>query len=155
MIKIVDLKDNADYLPTLALWHQNEWSDLNPGETIQQRIKRMQLYLNDNFIPSTFVAKNKTLLGSAAIVDHDMETRQDLTPWLASVFVAPEHRHKGIARKLVLHVMNQAKNEGVKMLYLFTTDRAEYYQKLGWNTHSVVQYHGHEVTIMQVSLNSV
>ena len=152
--EIVDLKDNAVYLPTLALWHQGEWSALNPDETIEQRIQRMQLYLNDRFIPSTFVAINKTVLGSAAIVANDMETRLDLSPWLASVFVASEQRNNGIGRKLVLHVMDQAKKEGIKILYLFTTDKEDYYRKLGWNVHSTVQYHGHEVTIMQVTLNS-
>ena len=154
MIEIVDLKNNADYLPTLALWHQGEWSALNPGETIEQRILRMQIHLNDRFIPSTFVAINKTILGSAAIVTNDMETRLDLSPWLASVFVASEHRHNGIGRKLILHVMDLAKKEGINILYLFTTDKEAYYQKLGWNFHSTVQYHGHEVTIMQVTLNS-
>ena len=155
MIEIVDLKDYADYLPTLAVWHQSEWSDLNPGETVKQRIKRMQPYLNDGFIPSTFVAKDKTSLGSASIVASDMETRPDLAPWLASVFVAPEHRRKGIGRQLILHVMGRAKIEGIKTLYLFTTDKESYYQKLGWNTDSIVQYRGHKVTIMQVTLNPV
>lgn len=153
-IEIVDLKVNPDYLPTLALWHQGEWSALNPGETIEQRMQRMQPYLNDRFIPSTFVAINKTLLGSAAIVANDMETRLDLSPWLASVFVASEQRHKGIGRRLILHVMDLAKKEGIKILYLFTTDKEDFYQKLGWNFHSSVQYHDHEVTIMQVTLNS-
>ena len=153
MIDIVDLKDCADCLTTLASWHQGEWSDLNPGETIKQRIKRMQSYLNDSFIPSTFVACNKTILGSAAIVATDMETRPDLTPWLASVFVAPEYRNNGIGKQLVLHVMNRAKTEGIKTLYLFTTDKEDYYQKLGWIINSVVQYHGHQVTIMQITLN--
>ena len=153
MIEIVDLKDSADCLPTLALWHQGEWSDLNPGETIQHRIERMQLYLDDNFIPSTFVAKDKTILGSASIVSNDMETRPDLSPWLASVYVAPEHRQNGIGRLLVLHVMSRAKTEGINKLYLFTTDKKGYYQKLGWDINSIVQYHGHEVTIMQTTLN--
>ena len=155
MVEIVDLKDNADYLPTLALWHQGEWSALNPGETIEQRQQRMLPCLNDNFIPSTFVAINKIPLGSAAIVANDMETRLDLSPWLASVFVASEQRHNGIGRKLILHVMDMAKKEGIKILYLFTADKEDYYQKLGWDFHSSVQYHGHEVTIMQVTLNSV
>ena len=153
MLEIVDLKDNADYLAALALWHHEEWSALNPGETIEQRKTRMQQYLNNRFIPSTFVARDKAVMGSASIVANDMETRTDLTPWLASVFVAPEHRQKGIGKKLVLHVMNHAKNEGIKKLYLFTTDRKDYYQRLGWEVNSSTQYHGHEVTIMQISLN--
>ena len=155
MIEIVDLKDNADHLPTLAKWHQHEWSRLNPGETVQQRINRMQEYLNDSFIPSTFIAKDISILGSAAIVACDMDSRQDLWPWLASVFVAPEHRNNGIGSKLILHVMSRAKIEGIKTLYLFTSDKQDYYRKLGWSINSTVQYRGHEVTIMQATLNTL
>lgn len=30
-------------------------------------------------------------MGSAAIINNDMDTRPELTPWLASVFVAPAY----------------------------------------------------------------
>ena len=154
MIKILDLKDKPGYLSTLAMWHQNEWSHLNPGETLEHRTKRMQPYLNDDFIPSTFIAIDKTVLGSASIVENDMETRPELSPWLASVFVAPEHRNNCVGNKLVSHFMTQAKNKGIKKLYLFTADKKDFYEQLGWHTYNNVQYHGHQVTIMQVTLNN-
>jgi GNAT superfamily N-acetyltransferase len=154
MIQILDLKDAPDHLATLALWHQKEWSYLNPGETIEQRMARMQPFLNDNFIPSTFIAKNHTMLGSASIVENDMKTEPQLSPWLASVFVAPEHRKKGIGSSLVLHVMAQARNRKIKTLYLFTPDKENFYLELGWQTNRIAQHHGHQVTIMQTILNS-
>ncbi len=58
----------------------------------------------------TFVASaSGNLLGSAMLVAQDMDTRTDLTPWLASVFVAPEHRRQGIATKLIAQVVDAAK----------------------------------------------
>jgi len=153
MLKIHNLKNTPEHLTTLAQWHQKEWSYLNPGESIEQRITRMQHYLNDNFIPSTYIAKDTGLLGSAAIVEKDMETTPQLSPWLASVFVAPAHRQNSVATKLILHIVTQAKNKGIQTLYLYTPDKTDFYQKLGWKNLSTVQYHGHQVTIMQLALN--
>jgi N-acetylglutamate synthase-like GNAT family acetyltransferase len=152
-MEILDLKDEPEHLPVLAEWHHKEWSDFNPDETIEQRIERMHAYLNESFIPSTFIAKDGELLASASIVAHDMETKPDLSPWLASVFVAPEQRGKGLGKRLVLHVMNEAKNRGIDTLYLFTPDKVPFYQKLGWKIVTQEQYRGHEVTIMTINLD--
>ena len=153
MFEIFNLKDEPENLEKLASWHQDEWSYLNPGENLAVRITRMQSYLNNEFIPSTFIAKDKTLLGSAAIVSQDMKTEPPLTPWLASVFVRPENRKQGIGRKLVLHVMTQARKEGIDILYLYTPDQVSFYSKLGWSVLDECQYKGSDVTIMQVRLD--
>ncbi len=152
MLEILNLKEKPDDLTTLARWHQDEWSYLNPGETLEHRVSRMQPYLNADFIPSTFIAVDNILLGSAAIIAQDMKTRPQLTPWLASVFVAPGCRRNGTGSKLVLHAMQQARNAGIKTLYLFTPDKQAFYLKLNWTIMNSEQYHGHEVTVMQTIL---
>ncbi|MBT8118700.1 MAG: GNAT family N-acetyltransferase [Gammaproteobacteria bacterium] len=152
-MKIVNLKDEPENLSTLASWHQDEWSHLNPGEDLTARILRMQPHLSDELIPSTFVAKDDVLLGSAAIVDQDMKTEPQLKPWLASVFVRPEYRKQGIGRKLVLHVMAQAQAAHIGRLYLYTPDKTGFYLKLGWSILEQRQYQNHEVIVMQVNLN--
>ena len=153
MIKIINLKDEPENLLTLASWHQDEWSYLNPGEDLVARISRMQSFLNEDFIPSTFIARDEVLLGSAAIVLWDMKTEPQLTPWLASVFIRPEARRQGVGRQLVLHVMEQARKEGIDCLYLYTPDQESFYIKLGWSTIDKLKHQGHDVTIMQVKLN--
>jgi N-acetylglutamate synthase-like GNAT family acetyltransferase len=153
MVETINLKDEPEHLATLARWHHHEWSFLNPGETLKDRMLRMQPYLNTDFIPSTFIAKDKSLLGSAAIVMNDMDTRPQLTPWLASVFVTPENRRHGIGSKLVSHVMTQARHQGIDTLYLFTPDKQNFYAKLGWTIKSIEQYQGYEVSIMQTRLD--
>lgn len=139
----------------LASWHQEEWSYLNPGESIEQRIARMQPFLNNQLVPSTFIAKEDNLSGSAALVSHDMETRPDLSPWLASVYVAVEFRGRGTGTKLVKHVMQQAFKGGINKLYLYTPDKEIFYSKLGWKTLSREKYHGLDVTIMEINLNTL
>lgn len=150
-IRILNLHDVPDYLPHLAQWHQTEWSYLNPGEDLRARIVRMQQYLTEDFIPSTYVAVENELLGSAAIVAYDMDIRLDLSPWLASVYVAPAHRRRGVARALIGHVMEQARRNGVERLYLFTPGQYRYYTMLGWDCVDEVKYRGTQVTIMSIA----
>jgi N-acetylglutamate synthase-like GNAT family acetyltransferase len=153
MLKIINLRNEPENLLTLASWHQDEWSYLNPGEDLVARISRMQSFLNEDFIRSTFIARDEVLLGSAAIVLQDMKTEPQLTPWLASVFIRPEARRQGVGRQLVLHVMEQARKEGIDCLYLYTPDQESFYIKLGWSTIDKLKHQGHDVTIMQVKLN--
>ena len=151
-MKIIDLREASHHLSTLARWHHEQWSDYNNNETMQQRIERMALYLDDYFIPTTYIAIEDGLLGSAAIVDNDMESRPALTPWLASVYVKPDLRNRGIGSQLVEHVMRSSYDNGIHRLYLFTPDRADFYHKLGWQIMDKETYRGHEVTVMKAEL---
>lgn len=153
MFSIIDLKEQPQHIDTLAQWHHKEWSHFNPQENIEQRIKKMQPYFNDNFVPTTFLAIDGELLGSAAIVDNDMETRPELSPWLASVYVAAQHRNNGVGSKLVNHVVEQAKLNDINKLYLMTPDKKDFYQALGWKQIDEERYHGFNVTIMEISSN--
>lgn len=154
-MNIVDLKDEPGLLQTLAEWHHLEWSYLNPQTDFQMRLIEMQSYLDDELVPSTFIAKEENiLLGSAAIVSHDMDILPDLSPWLASVFVASEHRRKGVASQLVKHIENKAKTENIASLYLYTPDREDFYLKLGWIVMEHKSYRGHNVSIMTKQLQN-
>ena len=153
-MRILDLKQVPHFLPTLAQWHQEQWSYLNPGENLHHRIARMQEYLGESFLPTTFVAIEDNLAGSVAIVENDMDTKPELSPWLASVYIAPEYRHKGIATALIKHAMQQAQAHGYKQLYLFTPDaQVAFYMQRGWQLMEATDYRGSRVTIMSCHLN--
>jgi N-acetylglutamate synthase-like GNAT family acetyltransferase len=150
---ITDLKTEPRHISQLAGWHHHEWSSLNPGQTVDQRIESMSSYLSDDLVPSTFIAEGTHLMGSAAIIENDMDTRPELMPWLASVFVAKEYRNRGVGSQLVKHVMEEARKGGIEKLYLFTPDRVAFYQRLGWRVLSNEEYRGHWVTVMSVKLS--
>lgn len=151
-MQIINLKEVPHHLETLAGWHHAQWSYLNPDRTLAERIDRMREHLVTDFIPTTFVTAKDNLFGSAAIIECDMDTRKELSPWLASVYVAPEFRRQGIGSKLVLHVMERAKDNNIKTLYLYTPDREAFYCRLGWSRLEKTDYHGYPVTIMGVNL---
>jgi N-acetylglutamate synthase-like GNAT family acetyltransferase len=153
-MQILNLKAEPEHLKTLAEWHHNEWAYLNPTGSLSDRIRKMSEYLNDEFIPSTLIAKERgELIGSAALIESDMDSHKELTPWLASVFVKPSHRGKGVGSLLVKHVMDVAKENGMKELYLFTPSEEHFYKQLGWDRFAKEDYRGSLVTIMSTKLN--
>jgi len=52
---------------------------------------------------------------------------------LASLYVAPEHRGRGLGAMLVHAAVDAAAGQGVDELFLFTPDHADFYQRLGWS----------------------
>jgi GNAT superfamily N-acetyltransferase len=151
-MEIVNLNCVPHWIPLLAQWQHRQWSFLNPQDNLEKRIARLKCNPNAGLIPSTFVAQKDGLLGSAAIVENDLESKPELSPWLASVFVFPEHRGQGIGSALVKYVMERAKEAGIPVLYLFTPDKEPFYLKLGWETLSREVFRGHPITIMKTNL---
>ena len=152
LFEIKDLRDCSEHLETLCDWHHKQWAYLNPGQTWSDRLELMKADLEDRLVPSTFVALDgDRLLGSAAILSEDMDIYKELSPWLASVYVAPEYRSQGIGEALVRHVMSVAETNAVKTLYLYTPDAESYYMKMGWQIFRQLDYHGEDVTIMSYS----
>lgn len=153
-MRIELLADRPDLLPTLAEWHHAEWGYLHPGSTLEDRVRWLRAELQRGAIPFCLVAMDGDgrPLGSAGVVQHDMDRHLEWSPWLSSVFVHPRHRRRGVGTALVRRATAEAGELGVPDLYLFTPDRARFYERLGWREVLREEYRGAEVTIMTVSL---
>lgn len=150
---IYSLNDKPEHLVQLARWHQAEWGHLDPARSLEERVEFMRSQLGDEAIPITFLAEqDDQIMGSASLVDADMDTHPELTPWLASVYVAPRYRNKGIATALVNRVMDHARECKVSRLYLFTPDRERLYARLGWKLFTREHYRGIPVSLMTFDL---
>jgi N-acetylglutamate synthase-like GNAT family acetyltransferase len=84
----------------------------------------------------------------ASIIAADMTVRPELTPWLASVYVIPEARRRGVGSALVRRVMDEMDALGIDQLYLFTPDQVPFYRRLGWAPLERVRYRGKEMQVM-------
>jgi N-acetylglutamate synthase-like GNAT family acetyltransferase len=82
------------------------------------------------------------------LVAHDMDTRMELSPWLAGVFVAPNHRRHGLGTALVRRAVDDAKALGVRRLYLYTPSTELFYSRLGWSLVERTSYRGTDVVVM-------
>ncbi|MCJ8328750.1 MAG: GNAT family N-acetyltransferase [Lentisphaeria bacterium] len=151
---IVNLKDARQHVDRVAAWHHAEWLYLNPDDTIDKRIQRMEKYYTKNAIPTMLVSLTDGLLtGTAALVETDMKDRLDLGPWLASVYVDTASRKQGIGRKLVRAIMDYAEESHIGTLYLFTPDQQQFYRNMGWQDFEDCNYRGTDVTIMSYNIN--
>lgn len=143
------LADHPETLDTIVQWTHREWGHVRGGETLEQRRARFAGSLNRDRIPLTVVAlENGEVLGSASLIAHDMETRMELTPWLASVFVGEQFRRRGIGAELVRRIMAEAGKLKVPLLYLYTVHSERLYASLGWMVAERTNYLEHPVVIM-------
>jgi N-acetylglutamate synthase-like GNAT family acetyltransferase len=154
MIQIEFLKYNNQFINELAQWHFLEWGYLRVNSTVQRYIDVLDNNLNDDKIPFTIIAKSERgkLIGSASLVDFDMENNNDMSPWLSGVFVVPDQRGKGFGKLIVTRLEEIAKDIGLEKLYLFTFDTEEFYKKLSWKTVKNDFYLNWMVTIMSKDL---
>lgn len=155
IMNIVYLADYPQHIPTLAAWHHAQWGHLNPGSTAEGRAERLSQQILHTGIPTTLIAvEDDTMLGSASLVKNDLDTHPALVPFLASVYVAPAYRGRGIASALVQRIMDETRQLGLPTLYLITPDQQRLYGRLGWTALEQVNYRGESVTLMTVTCAS-
>ena len=149
-MNISHLTDHKEVIPILAQWFYQEWSYLHPNRTCKDVEQLISERINTDKIPLTLVAfEGKELLGTVCLKKHDMDTRLDLFPWLAGLYVTSSWRRKGIGTALVSAIEKKAYELGVKNLYLYTPKSEIFYLKLGWHINQKTEYHGYPVTIME------
>lgn len=147
------LADVPEVIPTVASWHHQQWSYLAGARSLSQRIARLHDHLRRSGLPLTVLAwYNNRPIGCASLVDSDMQTHPHFSPWLASVYVLPEHRHHGIGAALVRRIEAEARQQGYTRLYLYTEDRVAFYTYLGWRSLELRQYRGFPMTVMERDL---
>jgi predicted N-acetyltransferase YhbS len=150
-MKLANLKEHAEFVPLLAGWHHAQWGELNPQRTLASRVEALQRHLSDEPIPVTFVAiEDGAPIGSASLVERDLATHVHLSPWLASVYVAPAHRRQGIGGQLVRRIVGEAAALNVGELFLFTLDQERFYRDLGWKVIEYNSFNGHPITVMMI-----
>ena len=143
------LANHQEFIPALAQWHFREWAYLRPGDSVEARISRLRGCCGHREIPTVVIAfANHTLIGSAMLVAHDMDTRMVLSPWLAGVFVVPDHRRHGAGAALVQRIVDEATGVGIERLYLYTPSAKHFYSCLGWSLLEHTNYRGAEAAVM-------
>lgn len=154
-MQIESLADHLDWVPLIAEWHWQEWGDTDPLGSLAQWTRGLSERTLRDQIPTTYVVvEQRQPMGSVTLVEHDMEIRWDLSPWLAGVYVQPQSRRKGVGSALVRHALWQVHQLGFPALYLYTHPARLFYERLGWEVLEDTAYHERPVTIMRFSLTS-
>jgi N-acetylglutamate synthase-like GNAT family acetyltransferase len=154
-VRISFLIEHPEYIQQLAQWLFEEWDSILGEKIPEARIKKLKAHMNRDELPIAWVAHaNEQPLGTAALRVHDLEGRQDLTPWLGGVFVGSQFRRRGIGAALCATVEEAARARGIQTLYLFTLDKQTWYSRLGWTLLEPCVWHQRSGDIMAKQLQT-
>lgn len=150
MIRYDLLVNNPGVIPIIAGWHWEEWGHHRPGDTVDNVIERISQRTHRDRLPLSYIAYDgEDPVGTASLIRHDMDSRLELSPWLAGVFVLPAFRRQGIGSGLVNLVVEKSTTLGFDRIFLYSRSAIVLYRCLGWETIDRVLYRGDIVEIMQ------
>jgi GNAT superfamily N-acetyltransferase len=102
-------------LAICARWRANAFSVLNTS--FEQELRSLELFASDQSHGVALVAKvDGEPIGTCLLVESEIEPNHDVSPWLAGLFIVPEHRRKGAGAELVRAVEDQARQRGFSRL---------------------------------------
>jgi GNAT superfamily N-acetyltransferase len=128
-MRIMYLVDRpAEDVQRVAGWFLEQWGPDN----VEAWLPLIGGMLTHRVLPTTFVAiDDDRVVGTASLVASD-QALPEYSPWLASVYVPPGERGRGVSTALIRRVEAEARALGFPRLYFQTPGRAEPYELLGW-----------------------
>ncbi|MDE1932967.1 GNAT family N-acetyltransferase [Bradyrhizobium sp.] len=138
------------HTPELAIcarWRANAFSVLKAS--FEQELRSLELFASNHDLGVALVAKSDgEPIGTCLLVESEIEPNHDVSPWLAGLFVVPEHRRKGAGAVLVRAIEDQTRQRGLSRLYLYTRDAVGFYARLGWSVLDRTNWKGLDTTLM-------
>ncbi|MBA8877602.1 GNAT family N-acetyltransferase [Phyllobacterium myrsinacearum] len=151
MITVEPLENRPELVPVCARWNFHEWGQ-QAGRTMQETVDAFMAFLEPDSRQKAFVALHAGIpSGLVLLIDNDLESHTHLVPWLASLYVAPPFRSKGIGKQLISAAENAARELGHPELYLYT-DKPDYYHAVGWQDREELSGENAGMTILNRSL---
>jgi GNAT superfamily N-acetyltransferase len=153
-VRIELLADHPEHIETLARWHCEQDGRPHDREWLVFWRGQLRRECGRERIPIAFVALDGAdPVGGISLVEHNMTTHRELSPWLAGTFVCRSRRGEGIAAALVRHAVARAAALGVSKLYLYTESARGLHERLGWTHQWDEVYEGEPVAVMALDLS--
>lgn len=143
--------------PVLAAWHHAEWGHLYAPDVwdLATARREFEAMAEPGSRDRTWLAFDgdardaEALLGSVSLVaTDDLDGFEHLTPWLASMFVAPAARGRRVAASLTSALLDGARADGHDVVHLFTSGQRAFWAERGWSTVAEIDTEGHPATVM-------
>lgn len=149
------LAERPEWVESLADWHYEEWGGLyGAAWSLALCRQELQRHAAAPGCPGTWVAEEVgVLMGSVSVVEKDADELSEVAgPWLASLYVRPAARGRGLGRALIRAAEAAAREAGFPRLWLFTLEHTELYRALGWQLDHVGRVQTTPVTVMHRDL---
>ncbi len=138
-------------VPRLARWHVTAFADVLATWTIDEAAFELRGHIARLAVPTTWVAFDEDqVVGSVSLLASDPPAPDRYAPWLATLFVDPAARGRGIGSALVRRAVAEANGLGLPELHLWTPEHADFYVRLGWQSLGAQCYGGVPVTLMRI-----
>ena len=119
-IEIFVLAPSSPEISACAKWRVQTFGDVLETD-VEAENKSLEAFTSDQRGQAALVAKlDGVLAGTCLLVRSELKPCHPLSPWLAGLFVAPEHRRQGIGKVLVKSIEDQARQRSIRRLYLYT-----------------------------------
>jgi GNAT superfamily N-acetyltransferase len=132
-VTISDLREQPGFVDAVAdrIW-QAWWT--HKGVPLSYIRERLNENLDTSAIPFALVAHDgPTFLGTSSVISSDLEDLPEYTPWVAAVWVDPDHRAQQIGRSLVTRAVRDAFALGIPRIYLCAPPlRRNFYLRQSW-----------------------
>lgn len=137
MLRIYPLSQRKSLSPICAYWSFATWymkRNIPFSAVMNEYRKRSEM----ESYPYSFIAIWGELpVGMVSVKESELAAREELSPWLSALYVAPDYRGKGIGERLMDTVIDDCKTNKVKRIFLFLDSRnltvlEKYYRKRGW-----------------------
>lgn len=156
-VEIASLRGFAHLGATLAAWHSSEWQHLYDPAVWNHEISiaEFDAMANGSTSDQTWIAfegagrSEHDVLGSVSLLGtDDLPGFDHLTPWLASLFVTPQARGRGVGQKLIDHALADARARDIPHVHLFTAGQERYYAERGWRILEHIEHRGEHAAVM-------
>jgi GNAT superfamily N-acetyltransferase len=148
--RIVAVSDRQELAPMVATWLLDEFR--HPGSPTHDgmiaRILAPRTGPEETFV----LFEMDVPVATASLARKDLDSRPDLTPWLAGIVVQPVYRGRGHATALVRHVEARARSASVPTLWLNTWTAESLYARLGWERVGLEKGNSRDVVLMRRDL---
>jgi len=162
-MQIESLAGHHHLAQQLGAWHFAEWGHLYSPVVWNADVAAAEFdgMASSSSADRTWIAfdgesrRAEHVLGSVSLMaSDDLAGFEHLTPWLASMFVAPAARGRGVASALVAHLLSEARAAGHVEVYLFTSGQDDFWSERGWRVIAEVESAGHPAVVMSRSTAS-
>lgn len=155
MIQVDFLKDHPQHVETVARWIFSAWGDGTP-EGRERAVVRVRERLRDDAVPLTLIALDgDTPVGTVSLFEHDLDGWDQLTPWLAALYVPDEHRSSGVGTALAARLEMVARTLGYDEIFLQAQDARDYYAERGWRVVGLLETDRGRTAVMQKDLRGL
>ena len=126
---IISVRDCPEYLDRAVQYFSSNWGV--PYEVYHDCISHS--ITTESPLPRWYLLTNENdkIVGCFGLIVNDFNSRQDLWPWLAALYVDESERGQSLGGMMLAHGIAESGRLGFKKLYL-ATDHIGYYEKYGF-----------------------